>query len=355
MATLVVPGGARDQERALHRVTTDRTVATRGSPRVQRPAPAVRPSRPVIDQNPNNGPRPRPRPDPPHSQARLDPKNGGWKPGDAIRMVVGAAKMLDLADNMQYRPDSLETYETAPGNGSGSDNGSRDNRDCRRGGEGWVEYKDVDSAHGNRATGVEACLDKAYLATHAGSTTNWKKVAPPGYEWARDYAGYLGNRPPGEWVNACHLLGNSLSGDGLKPANLSTCARSTNASAIAATDPPGIVDHMATFESQVKAAIDQKQVVHYEVTPPVYNGPRTVPVAYEMTAHGTLNGEPGLSLGVPVPNMMYSNKFKGWYNIGLVTFNGVPVPTGGHTIDGVQGNQQRIMNRWTRKAPCKTR
>jgi hypothetical protein len=189
-----------------------------------------------------------------------------------------------------------------------------------------VDYGDVDAANGNRATGVEACLDSDYLATHPGSATNWKKVAPPGYEWARDYAGYLGNRPPGEWVNACHLLGKSLSGDGLNPKNLSTCARAANASPISLNDP-GIVDHMASFESQVKAAIDQGQVVHYQVTP-VHAGPRTVPVSYEMTVHGTLNGRPGLALDEVVSNVMYSNNFNNWYNIGGVTHQGNPVPTG---------------------------
>ncbi|MEU0586502.1 LamG-like jellyroll fold domain-containing protein [Streptomyces sp. NPDC006132] len=286
----------------------------------------VRPPRPPIDQNPNNGPHPKPAPTRPAPKPDWTPGSGGWKPGDVVKMIVGAAQMLDLADNKQYTPDPQGAYETAPGRGGDSGTPERDDQDCRRGGKGWVEYGGLDSAHGDRATGVEACLDSAYLKTHPGSATKWKEVAPPGYEWARDYAGYLGNRPPGEWVNACHLLGRSLSGDGLKPENLSTCARSANSNAIAATDP-GIVDHMASFESQVKAAIDKGQVVHYKVTP-AYMGPRTVPVAYELTARGTLNGKPALTLDVPVPNMMYSTRFKNWYNIGAVTHLGKPVPTG---------------------------
>ncbi|ELS55654.1 RHS repeat-associated core domain-containing protein [Streptomyces viridochromogenes] len=286
----------------------------------------VTPPRPPIDQNPNNGPHPNPAPTRPAPKPDWDPNNGKWNPGDAVNLVVGALKMLDLVNDQQYTPASQEAYGTAPGHGADSGARNRDDQDCRRNGEGWVEYGDLDSSHGDRATGVEACLDSAYLKTHPGSATKWKQVAPPGYEWARDYAGYLGNRPPGEWVNACHLLGKSLSGDGLKPENLSTCARSTNSNPIAANDP-GIADHMASFESQVKTAIDQGQVVHYKVTP-AYMGPRTVPAAYEITAQGTLNGKPGLSLEVPVSNMMYSNKFKNWYNIGTVIHEGVPVPTG---------------------------
>ncbi|PWI14475.1 hypothetical protein DI272_10165 [Streptomyces sp. Act143] len=198
--------------------------------------------------------------------------------------------------------------------------------DCRRGGEGWLDYGDLDSANGDRATGVEACLDSAYIKAHPGSDTNVKKVAPPGYQWARRYAAYLGNGPLGQWVDACHLLGKDLGGDGQKLENLSTCARSTNANQIAPTDS-GITEHMYYYEKQVKAAVDQGQVVHYQVKP-VCMGPRTVPVAYEMSATGTLNGQPGLMLDDVVPNMMYSNKDSNWSNIGTVTHQGKPLPTG---------------------------
>jgi hypothetical protein len=80
----------------------------------------------------------------------------------------------------------------------------------------------------------------------------------------------------------------------------------------------------ATDSGQVRASIDQGQVVHYQVTP-VYQGPRTVPVAYEMTAHGTLNGRLALAL------------------------QDEPA------IDRVWGNRHRIMIRRTREAPCMKR
>lgn len=182
--------------------------------------------------------------------------------------------------------------------------------DCMRGGLGWVDPGDVDLAHGGRATGMEACLDTAYIMTHPGSATDPDRITPPGYAWARSYAGYLGNRPPGKWVNACHLLGKELGGNGLDPRNLSTCARSANANRVAKNDP-GIIEHMYFYEYQIKKAIDTGQVVHYRARP-AYMGSRTVPVAYEMTAHGTLNGKSALSLDAVVPNMMYSNKYKNW-------------------------------------------
>ncbi|MCX2928396.1 LamG-like jellyroll fold domain-containing protein [Streptomyces sp. NEAU-W12] len=279
------------------------------------------PPKPPIIQNPK-GPGTKvtrtPKPD-------WDP----WKPTPeeilkAVKVVHRAQDLIDMVtgDDTYTPTETTPQTHTAPGTDPGTGRGG----DCRRGGEGWVEPGDLDSAHGDRATGVEACLDSAYLKTHPGSATDPDKVAPPGYKWARDYAGYLGNRPPGQWVNACHLLGKDLSGNGLQLENLSTCARSANANRISPNDP-GIVENMYFYEKQVKNAIDQGQVVHYQVTP-VYMGPRTVPVAYEMTAHGTLNGKPGLSLDDVVPNMMYSNKFKGWYNIGGVTYKGKAVPTG---------------------------
>ncbi|MFC3346866.1 hypothetical protein ACFOOM_05310 [Streptomyces echinoruber] len=53
-----------------------------------------------------------------------------------------------------------------------------------------------------------------------------------------------------------------------------------------------------------------------------------MPVAYEITAHGTLDGSPGLTLDDIVPNMIYSTKNKNWSNIGTAVHSGKPVPTG---------------------------
>ncbi|MFF3377886.1 RHS repeat-associated core domain-containing protein [Streptomyces sp. NPDC002680] len=288
----------------------------------------TRPPKPPTPQNPNRGKNPTPAPTRPVPKPRVDVarvQQQTLERAVAVDQSAVIEMVLEASEHYFIPVESLAPNATLSG-GSDSGTGTRNNSDCRRGGGGWVDYGDSDAANGNRATGVEACLDSAYLAANSGSATDWKKVAPSGYEWARDYAAYLGNRPPGEWVNACHLLGKSLSGDGLKAENLSTCARSANASAISMNDP-GVDDHMASYESQVRAAVGQGQVVRYEVTP-VYYGPRTVPVSYEISAKGTLNGKPGLALAQVVPNLMYSNKFRNWRNIGMGTYQGVPVPTG---------------------------
>ncbi|MEU8847205.1 LamG-like jellyroll fold domain-containing protein [Streptomyces sp. NPDC048564] len=89
----------------------------------------VRPVRPPIDQNPNNGSRPNPAPTRPDPKPDWDPNNGKWKLGDAVGLVVGALKMLGLADDEQYTPDAQDAYETAPSQDSGRTPGTDDDRD----------------------------------------------------------------------------------------------------------------------------------------------------------------------------------------------------------------------------------
>ncbi|MCF4140407.1 DNRLRE domain-containing protein [Streptomyces sp. Tue 6430] len=276
----------------------------------------TKPPKPPIDQNPNNGPHPVPGPTRP--KPLPDWTDAIWTVGKAVTTTVTAQAMVDLSGTLAFIPLNALASNALQSDGNGTGIDTRTRGDCRRGGEGWVEYGDLDSVHGDRATGVEACLDSAYINANPGSATDPDKVTPPGYEWARKYAGYLGNRPPGQWVNACHLLGSQLGGDGLNLKNLSTCARSANANRVS-SDDPGIAEHMYYYEKQVKDAIREGQVVHYQVKP-AYMGPRTLPVAYEIAAHGTLNGKPGLSLNEVVPNMMYSNKYEKWFNIGAVTY-----------------------------------
>lgn len=85
--------------------------------------------------------------------------------------------------------------------------------------------------------------------------------------------------------------------------------------------------------SAARTAIGAGQVVRYEVTPN-YDGPRTVPKSFSMTAQGMyLNGNPGISFSDTIPNLMLtgpqgSNLFT---NLGMVVHSqtGPPVPTAG--------------------------
>ena len=137
---------------------------------------------------------------------------------------------------------------------------------------------------------------------------------------------YLGGLAPSSAINACHLLGSDLSGSGTDLRNLATCSRQANT---AVRGDGRIADHMFSYESQVKHAIDSGQVVYYSVTPQ-YSGGRTVPISFDITARGTKpDGSLGLSLSQTVPNAVYSPR-RGWKNLGTVTDSrtGLAVPTG---------------------------
>ncbi|WP_434099529.1 LamG-like jellyroll fold domain-containing protein [Streptomyces sviceus] len=85
------------------------------------------PRKPPIDQNPNNGKHPEPAPD----RGPIKPDwggkgSGGWEPGDGVDMVVGLLKMLELAGNDQYDPETRQALDTAPSQDSGRDPGTDD-------------------------------------------------------------------------------------------------------------------------------------------------------------------------------------------------------------------------------------
>lgn len=201
---------------------------------------------------------------------------------------------------------------------------SRRDQDCR---ERLPEpnYMPVDASNGSRATGVEACVTYDDLRTGTGTK---KTIRPPGYNWAGRYGAYLGSTPPKLWINNCHLLGSQLGGSGTDLRNLSTCSRATNANPQAQQDP-GFQPNMYWFETQVKEAVEEKQVVDYTVTP-LYEGHRTVPYAYEMDAVGTApKGVRPINLHREIPNKIWGVNSPGWHNLGRASKDGQPVPTGG--------------------------
>ncbi|MFG3382222.1 LamG-like jellyroll fold domain-containing protein [Streptomyces sp. NPDC047999] len=275
----------------------------------------VRPPAPPIDQNPNNGSSPRPAPDRPAPRPDWDPKGSGWKPGSGWDAVMGALQMLDLLGQGGFDPQENPDTHPAPGADPGDGSDGDRNGDCRGAWGGWRKYAPVDTLHGNRATGVEACLDQAFINANPGTATKTSAIAPPAYTWAAIFASDHGNRPAKFWRNACHLLGKQLSGDGLRYDNLATCSRSANAAPMDQRDP-GQHPNMVFYENRVKAAVDAGQVVHYKVTP-VYEGNRVVPVSFRMQARGvTATGRPGIEFDQHVENTMYGLNEGRFYNLG---------------------------------------
>ncbi|MET7473262.1 DNA/RNA non-specific endonuclease [Streptomyces sp. NPDC005648] len=187
------------------------------------------------------------------------------------------------------------------------------------GGAGWVKYGERDKANGNRATGVDACLTDGSM--DGGTPSNARGV--PGYKWAQSYATELGVSDAKYSVNACHLLGDQLGGEGVL-ANEATCGRSTNSARQDPTDP-GRPGNMREFEDDTKAEVLSGADVHYHVEP-MYSGNRTVPYAFVMVAASTTGD---LRTDV-VPNVIYSPNRHAWVNIGLTSCStctrSVPAP-----------------------------
>lgn len=84
---------------------------------------------------------------------------------------------------------------------------------------------------------------------------------------------------------------------------------------------------MYVFESKVKRRSTRDR---WSTTrSPRSTSDHALPVSYELSAQGyDPAGGPGISFHQPVPNQMYSQEFKQWRNLGGVTHQGVPVPTG---------------------------
>ncbi|GHF66160.1 hypothetical protein GCM10010218_54560 [Streptomyces mashuensis] len=304
---------------------TYRPIDRSGGRTLARPRPG-RPQRPHIEQNPNRGKNPKPAPKRPLPKPDWEP-GGGWSPGDVVGAVITAARILEMFNSDRYGSgqEREPNVHVAPGamptplSGTHTDS----DFDCRKGGKGWVDWGDRDPQNGMRATWAEACLDKAYIEENPGTPTR-RDIRPPGYEWAGRFVRHLG-LDPAYSVNNCHLLGKQLSGPGTELKNLATCSRAANFP----NGGEGVQDNMFKFEDKVKSAIDLRQVVYYRVTPK-YDGPRTVPVAFEMLAIGRYeDGRPGVSFDEVVPNSVYSRKFGQWRNMGTATKQGKMEPVGG--------------------------
>lgn len=195
---------------------------------------AVQPPRPVIDQNPNNGKHPKAAPSRPAPKPDWDPKNGGWKPGDVIKVAVGAAKMLGLANDDWYTPeDGLERLPAPVNNPGGKNYGrNRDDNKCDIGPgisptghavylprERYYDaYEQGDEC---RATGAYGLLDMSdYNKGRKAPGTNTNgSTQPPGMNEIR-FQGY-------EPANG-HLIPAAASGAGIDLRNLVAEYQETN-------------------------------------------------------------------------------------------------------------------------------
>ncbi|MCT9112241.1 DNRLRE domain-containing protein [Streptomyces mirabilis] len=197
----------------------------------------VAPPKPPIDQNTNNGKHPRPAPTRPAPEPDWGGKgSGGLTPDDVIKMIVGAAQMLDLADNQDYTPDTHDSLETVPApvdNPGGKNNGrNRDDGKCDVGPgaspTGHAVYLPreryfdaFEDRYDCRATGVYGLLDSSdYNKGRKARGTNTNgSTQPPGMNEIRDQ----GYRP----ANG-HLIPAAASGSGIDLRNLVAEYEETN-------------------------------------------------------------------------------------------------------------------------------
>ncbi|MEU6989788.1 DNRLRE domain-containing protein [Streptomyces sp. NPDC046465] len=215
-----------------------------------------------------------------------------------------------------------KAIEAATGGGKkGSSKTRRGSGGCGAG-AGWDNFDDTDSANGGRAVGMEACLTQEYVGSHEGTSTQTKKVAPPGYRWAGRAARYFGLDSRSN-INACHLLAKELGGDGLDQRNISTCSRGANTYQDGSTQGD---KNMRKYEAKVSNAVSGGQSVYYRVTPR-YKGNRTVATGFRMTAVGTYaDGSGGIRFSVFIDNDLTNGRNLGGFRS---PETGGPVPTGG--------------------------
>ncbi|MET7492663.1 DNA/RNA non-specific endonuclease [Streptomyces sp900116325] len=199
----------------------------------------------------------------------------------------------------------MPCFRSVAANPNGATTGRDDDGgDCRKGGKGWVDYKDTDSSVGGRSTGVTACLDSDYLKANKGSAAVPDKAT--GYRWGQDQADGWGYTPKTYWVNGCHLLAKALSGKGTDARNLSTCTRPANTFTTGRTR---MSVNFRYYESMVKDAVDAGQVVQHSVTPNYFDDKVTVPQSW--TFNATVWYEDGNSSTL-INNQDVWNQYTNW-------------------------------------------
>ncbi|WP_157984823.1 RHS repeat-associated core domain-containing protein [Lentzea terrae] len=204
------------------------------------------------------------------------------------------------------------------------DQHQRDRRDCRQA-LPTPNYMPVDADHGNRATGVEACVTKKHGEN--------KAKRGPGYKWTQDYVSQNYGVTASKTINSCHLLAAVLGGAGNRSENVATCSRAANTFV---RGDGRVEDNMRAFEKRAADAVADGQIVYYKVVPQ-YAGDRTVPVAFEMTAEGFYkDGRPGgINRHEVVPNVLYNPRAPGGNSLGMPNLG---------LLNDSQGNPAPIKN-----------
>ncbi|WP_316744444.1 DNRLRE domain-containing protein [Streptomyces sp. MK7] len=156
------------------------------------------------------------------------------------------------------------------------------NRCYNGSGTAWVYYMPLDSANGNRATGVVGCLrargidyrgrgrkldSKKNTEIVGGDTNRSNKRLPSDPAGWQDGDGTLG-------FQRGHLLARELGGRGREPRNLVKLYKTANSPI------------MQTFEGKVRARLDAGETVFYTAIPTYAKNGQTVPDTVQLVALG---------------------------------------------------------------------
>lgn len=235
----------------------------------------VKPPKPPIDQNPNNGLNPIPAPKLPPAVAIWT--TATWTAGQATTMTVTAQAMLDMLAIAAFTPEDLPDPFLEEARNPGGDSRNPDECDDQSGENvnGNIVYlpreRFREGRDGCRATGVIANFSSP-ADMEDGTKTAWKDDCESGRVTPPDYY----KLPEGRNRARGHLAGCQFGGSGTDLRNLVPLHRAANSPA------------MSTIENRIAQQIRLGQSVHYEVTP-VYSGkPSGIPQAVHMEARGNL-------------------------------------------------------------------
>ncbi|MFF3848265.1 LamG-like jellyroll fold domain-containing protein [Streptomyces sp. NPDC002328] len=240
----------------------------------------VKPPKPPIDQNPNNGPQPLPAPNRGPVKVDLDPNIGKWDKSKGWDAVFDTGEMLGLADG-QYTPQDMLSLAALEdlfpdqnvdpdlgfGQSGANPNAKRTRHACSR------DFPSTDPSfyyapmtrfgpgpEDCRATGAVAYID-AFDLRPWRLDPKWK---PAGYDRLP-----VGNRA------ALHLIGNQMGG-----------ANDTLRNFVAGYQTPANSPHMRSLEDEITRTVKSGQHVALGVVP-VYGGKDlAIPTEIRMNAVG---------------------------------------------------------------------
>ncbi|MFF8607691.1 LamG-like jellyroll fold domain-containing protein [Streptomyces sp. NPDC015346] len=247
---------------------------------------SIRPPKPPIDQNPNNGRNPFPAPTLPPAAAVWTAAT--WATGTAVSATFTSQAMLDLLAIAMFAPDVISGLDPRlqPQPGGGTRGRTRTDKKCddgpgasKNGHQIYLPRERYYDSHSKqeecRATGVYGLLDQSDLTTKKhpgpGTSTN-SSPRPPGYDEI--------NSKPGQRAHNGHLIPKLGGGSGTDLRNLVAQYSHVNT--------PYLRD---TIEKDIRGGLESGQRVTLSIVPHYDNESSGVPTRIEYNYSVVGSGE----------------------------------------------------------------